>query len=352
MKKALLIFAVIILAACSKKTEKDYVWDKGGEKVELSSVNEENIETIKISYTGPLRTDSSETLLDVLSTDIDRDISVNYSDINELFYLADKRQSKIIRVSKDGGIDYIFDKKGAGPGEILGPADIAINKNLVFIADTENYRVSVFDLDFNYIKSIEVTSKPNRLDVDSENNIYVIYSLPLGPLVHKYSYEGEYLFSFGKRKPEILDKISDPTTIACDLCVNDSDNIVLAYKHYYLVRYYDSKGVITKSLEGDMDTDGLSLESLNNGDTSRRMLLGDIGIYNNKLIAPIVSPKSMEGEDRMSFDIIDTEDNTAANIYLDDQFYLNAVFIIDNKIYLFDFANLFMISAADLPADL
>ena len=47
----------------------------------------------------------------------------------------------------------MFGSKGAGPGELYRPKGVAIDGDRIYIAESDNHRVSVFSTDGKFLKS-------------------------------------------------------------------------------------------------------------------------------------------------------------------------------------------------------
>lgn len=105
----------------------------------------------------------------VLNGPVDLDLFGGY------FYVTDYDDSKI----------YIFDtinfnlyktygKKGKNIGEFDGPLGLFIDENgFIYVCDSKNRRVQIFNLDFKHIKSININGYPADVFVDRGGNIYI-----------------------------------------------------------------------------------------------------------------------------------------------------------------------------------
>lgn len=79
---------------------------------------------------------------------------------------------------------HLFDigRRGNGPGELNLPRDLAIGKNNeLFVVDSGNFRIQVFDGEGKYLrafgqigKQLGNFSRPKEIAMDAENNVYVI----------------------------------------------------------------------------------------------------------------------------------------------------------------------------------
>ena len=72
---------------------------------------------------------------------------------------------------------------GARPGELHEPNDVRFHKNRIYICDSGNGRVQIFDLDLNYVHSFGTKGKetgqlhwPEDIDFDTDGYAYVVDS--------------------------------------------------------------------------------------------------------------------------------------------------------------------------------
>jgi DNA-binding beta-propeller fold protein YncE len=97
----------------------------------------------------------------------------------------------------------IVGRPGSGPGEFNRPNHLAIWRNELFVTDTFNARVQIFDLDSGQaIRSfgtrgtyVGQMALPKGVAVDSEGNVYVIESLHDHMLV--FDRNGQFLLPIG-----------------------------------------------------------------------------------------------------------------------------------------------------------
>jgi len=91
-----------------------------------------------------------------------------------LVYVTDNQftHSRVVRFGPDGVFDATFGSQGTGNGQLKNPAGIAINPSAarVYVCDTTNNRLEIFDTDGNWISTL---TNPNG------NAGYQI-SLPVG----------------------------------------------------------------------------------------------------------------------------------------------------------------------------
>ena len=84
----------------------------------------------------------------------------------------------------DGAHLFDFGSRGSGPGELNFPYDVAVGKEgRLYVVDTGNFRIQIFDRDGKYLKSFGSVGKqlgsfarPKEIAADAEGNVYVIDS--------------------------------------------------------------------------------------------------------------------------------------------------------------------------------
>jgi len=61
-------------------------------------------------------------------------------------WVSDDGSDQILRFGADGQADLAIARSGSGPGELLAPAGLALSGGLLFVADSLNRRVAVFEV--------------------------------------------------------------------------------------------------------------------------------------------------------------------------------------------------------------
>jgi len=113
-------------------------------------------------------------------------------------YVADPPRNLVVMLDADGNILAKLGTKtgGSGPGDFAAPTDVVVRGQELFVLDSQNYRIQVFDLSGNIRASIHPESMGPSLgfSVDSRGRIYLD-----GPLdtVQVFQRDGRLLFRFG-----------------------------------------------------------------------------------------------------------------------------------------------------------
>ena len=97
-------------------------------------------------------------------------------------YVADPRAHKIrVYSSTDGKFLFEFGKRGENDGEFNFPTNLFIRNGKLYVTDTGNFRIQIFDLEGKFLKKLgEVGDGPGQLArprgvaTDSEGHIYVV----------------------------------------------------------------------------------------------------------------------------------------------------------------------------------
>ena len=96
-----------------------------------------------------------------------------------------------------------FANRGGKQGELNYPVDICVRDNKVYVSDSMNFRVQIFDLNGNFISEFGQLgdgsgdfARSKGVAVDSDGNIYVVDAL-FG-VVQIFNEQGKLLLTFGK----------------------------------------------------------------------------------------------------------------------------------------------------------
>jgi len=154
---------------------------------------------------------------------------------NDLFYVTDIKNNRILRFNENGFIDEIF-------GDLLlrSPRGIDIDQhNFIYVADSDNYRIIKLDLACNIIEenwqTFKETSTPNDIAIDRNNN-WIFVSDSLSNCIFKFDYQGNELCRWGNDEINV-GKLNSPYGIALN-----NDNIFVANQKNNNILVYSSSG--------------------------------------------------------------------------------------------------------------
>lgn len=105
-----------------------------------------------------------------------------YDDNLDRLYVADTQNHQVKVFDKDGRPLFTIGRRGSENGEFNFPSYLAIDrKGILYVVDSFNFRVQMFDAKGNFLKkfgklgdSSGFFSRPAGIGVDSDGNIYVV----------------------------------------------------------------------------------------------------------------------------------------------------------------------------------
>jgi len=104
-------------------------------------------------------------------------------------YVADTGNNRVQVFDREGEYIHSFGKRGSKTGQLKAPEGIAVNsKGIVYVADSGNHRIQIFNSDGMFFHSFGSKSKtardetpqkgtfinPTALAIDSKDNLYVV----------------------------------------------------------------------------------------------------------------------------------------------------------------------------------
>ena len=133
-----------------------------------------------------------------------------------------------------------FGGLGSGDGQLNKPQGITTNSTHVFIADTRNHRVQVFDHDGNYVSQFGSTGNGagefSRPDGITTNSMYIFVTDSANNRVQIFDHDGNFVSQFGKTGSQ-NGNFSVPAKIT-----TIGTNIYVADKFNHRVQVFDVNG--------------------------------------------------------------------------------------------------------------
>lgn len=151
IKIILLLFILSATFACSTKKPWQEKVDKKIAKmnqgVTVNKIDLDQIDSVKLH---PIKTIK---FIDTRSKSI-VDSPISIITLNDSLYILDQAQNSIFVANKSGNIKRKMAKQGKGPGEFMRPTGMATNGKRVFICDSKNERINMYDEKFHPLISI------------------------------------------------------------------------------------------------------------------------------------------------------------------------------------------------------
>ncbi|MBI5301759.1 MAG: hypothetical protein HY868_06465 [Chloroflexi bacterium] len=122
---------------------------------------------------------------------------------DDVFYFTEvtKGKHRVMIVDKEGGLVAQFGKEGAGTGptELSFPNSIALDaRERLYVSDSNNGRVQVFDKPGNLLFTIPGFSLPRGMSIDGDDRLYVVDAVAHTIKVYDTAKDKvELLFTFG-----------------------------------------------------------------------------------------------------------------------------------------------------------
>ncbi len=122
-------------------------------------------------------------------------------DQNGNIYIVDSGNHRIAVFDDAGEYISTISKKGQKQGELTNPVGIDVNENNIYIADKDNHRIQIFDIDGKYKKSITLRQDGKLIrpiDIAVNKDLKLLYIS--GNNNHKlmaYDYSGKLLHQWG-----------------------------------------------------------------------------------------------------------------------------------------------------------
>jgi len=199
-------------------------------------------------------------------------------DSSENVYVLDSDDCTIKIYDKNGRFIRSFGRKGQGPGEMVNPIAIKINKkNEILIFDRSLSRVIKFNLNGSFKNSFNAIFLSSYdfhdVEIDSQNYFYVhAYTFSEVPkLIHKYDPNGNFLKSFGEQVDTHIKRIL-PHVNAGRIALDERNNILHALPYPFVISILNTNGSLLKEMKINLPyakpphifPDGIALQTLFN----------------------------------------------------------------------------------------
>ncbi len=169
--------------------------------------------------------------------------------------VADTGNDRVQVLKEDGSVEQQFGKSGTKTGQFGHPAGVAVNSRGVrYVSDVQNSRVQIFNGDGMFLSTFGSLSKslpgntpehgkfqtPTALAVDSKDRIYVLDSG--NSRIQVFDQDGKFLKAIG-RKGQERGEFTDPA----DLAIDERDRLYVADRAQHRIQIFDSDGTFMLS---------------------------------------------------------------------------------------------------------
>lgn len=146
--------------------------------------------------------DQRPRLLRTITNNLGRPSGVAVS--SDVLFVADSQQHRISRYSLSGEYISSFGRRGAAEGEMNFPTHIWVSpRGEVLVTDSMNHRVLAFDSTGKFINTVGglgdgpgLFSRPKGIALDADRNIYVVDGL--SDRVQIFNFQGQLLLNIGE----------------------------------------------------------------------------------------------------------------------------------------------------------
>ena len=138
-----------------------------------------------------------------------------FDDDNNL-YVVCRYNHRVQKFIINGQFLLQFGNEGKGNGQLNYPLGITVHNKRVYVADQSNHRISVFQCDGNFSKTIGQSGELNYpFDVAVTNNQLLVANFS-GHCISIFTLDGNYISKFGKRGTGRGD-LYHPTSLTIDM---------------------------------------------------------------------------------------------------------------------------------------
>ena len=206
----------------------------------LKLVNGTDFMQTKVSSIGVLEGDHHEMIGSIQSMVV----------TDSTFLYLDGEYGAVRVYDYQGSLKQIVGSPGVGPGEFANAAGVAATENAgqIFVADQSGYRIQVFRKNAEDLYELEYAFFTDRYLASDicvmGGHVYLSgYSEELDLVIHKLTFAGEYVTSFGQPyladNPFVRNTLSDDADLVCN-----EKNRVVAYANAIVpvLKGYDELG--------------------------------------------------------------------------------------------------------------
>ncbi|MEW6455605.1 MAG: NHL repeat-containing protein [Acidobacteriota bacterium] len=175
-------------------------------------------------------------------------------DRDGLVYIVDSGNHRIQVFDKSGKYINTIGRKGQGPADFLYPFDLEFdNKNNMIISDRYNSRIQILKTTGDFLKTFKINYFPYHIGVMRGG--IIMYngsrSLKSSSLILLYNYEGRIIREIGKRKEEkslLLTLMKSSIYFSLDTY----ENIYTSYLYSPLLQKYSNTGELVMNISFEM----------------------------------------------------------------------------------------------------
>jgi DNA-binding beta-propeller fold protein YncE len=180
-------------------------------------------------------------------------VGIALDEERELFYIADAKKHRVSAYSlKDYRKIRTMGKRGTGEGEFNYPTNVEVDpEGRLYIVDTGNFRVQIFDHGGKFIKSLGQVgdtpgsfARPKGIALDSEGHIYVVDSAFQNFQI--FDFEGNILLAVGSggtAEGEFL--------LPADIAIDDEDMIYVVNQMPPNIQIFEYLGQKSRKREAE-----------------------------------------------------------------------------------------------------
>ncbi|WP_404329909.1 6-bladed beta-propeller [Mesobacillus maritimus] len=150
--------------------------------------------------------------------------------VDEKVYVTDIQQNKVFVFNMEGELLLEIGQPGKDDGEFIAPNAItADEEGNIYVVDTGNQRVQIFDKEGNFQRIINgskdgkgesVFVNPRGIGIDSRGFVYVVSNLT--HMVYGFTKEGEQKFTFGS-----MGESNGQFYLPNGLFIDEEDNVLI-----------------------------------------------------------------------------------------------------------------------------